>query len=182
MTRLVDDLLDVSRLRAGRLKILLAPADIVAICQSVVDSWSAIATRHTIVLQTDRTEITAIVDGDRIHQVLDNLVSNAVKYADEGRITVSIAMGSLPGHAEAVSIQVIDEGPGIHAADRDAVFTPFYRTRVASQSAVPGLGLGLYISSEIVHEHDGAMTITETASGGSCFAISLPLHIDTADH
>lgn len=175
MTRLVDDLLDVSRLRAGRLKILRASTDLVAICQSVVDSWNATSTRHDIELVTDRAVEVMHIDGDRIHQVLDNLVGNAVKYANDGHIVVSIGSGTLPAARQAVTISVLDEGPGISASDWEAVFTPFFRARNASQSAVPGLGLGLYISNELVREHDGAISVSGSESGGSRFTVTLPL-------
>jgi len=126
-------------------------------------------------MTTYRQKLDINVDGDRLHQVLDNLIGNAVKYANEGTIAVSIGPGILHGNAAAVDISVVDGGPGIHANDRDAVFTPFYRTRVASRSAVPGLGLGLYISSELIHEHDGTIAISETSTGGSRFTVSLPV-------
>jgi PAS domain S-box-containing protein len=174
ITRLVDDLLDVSRLRAGRLKILSTPTDIIPVCASVVDTWNAASSTHRVVMQTEQPSWITNVDADRIHQVLDNLVSNAVKYADPGTITVQVSAGSLPGGVEGVNISVIDEGPGIQAMDRDAVFTPFYRTRSASQSAVPGLGLGLYISSEIIQGHGGTLSVSATEQGGSRFTITLP--------
>ncbi|MEJ7900621.1 MAG: ATP-binding protein, partial [Thermomicrobiales bacterium] len=175
MTRLVDDLLDVSRLRAGRLKILRTSTDIVPICRSIVVSWNATSTRHDVVLATDRDSELLSIDGDRIYQVLDNLVGNAVKYANDGPIGVAIASGPLLNGANAVSISVSDQGPGIAATDRDAVFTPFYRTQDATQSAVPGLGLGLYISSELIREHGGTIKMSETASGGSRFTVTLPI-------
>jgi signal transduction histidine kinase len=170
MTRLVDDLLDVSRLRAGRLKIRRIDTDLIAICRSVVDAWNATSTRHDVVLRTGLATLHAEVDGDRLHQVLDNLVGNAVKYANDGQIVVAVNVG-----VRTASISVIDQGPGISESDRDAVFTPFYRARNASESAVPGLGLGLYISSELMQEHGGSLDITEAPDGGSCFAITLPL-------
>lgn len=175
MTRLVDDLLDVSRLRAGRLKIRRAPTDIVPICRSVVDSWNATATRHEIEISAYQHSLEVYVDGDRLHQVLDNLVGNAVKYANDGTISVLIEPGTLNGDTPSVDISIVDLGPGILANDRDAVFTPFYRTRVASTSAVPGLGLGLYISSELIQEHDGTITVSQTPNGGSRFTVSLPV-------
>ena len=175
MTRLVDDLLDVSRLRAGRLKILRTSTDIVPICRSIVVSWNATSARHDVILETDRDSEILSIDGDRIYQVLDNLVGNAVKYANDGPIVVAIAAGSLPDCATAASISVSDQGPGIAATDRDAVFTPFFRTHDATQSAVPGLGLGLYISSELIREHDGTIQMSETASGGSRFTVTLPI-------
>jgi len=174
MTRLVDDLLDVSRLRAGRLKILRSPTDIVALCRSIADSWNATSDRHEVVLVSDRDSDVLDIDGDRIYQVLDNLVGNAVKYADDGLIRVSIGPGALPSGAEAISISVTDEGPGIAANDRDAVFAPFFRSGEATRSAVPGLGLGLYISSELIREHGGTLDVAEAETGGSRFTVTLP--------
>lgn len=175
MTRLVDDLLDVSRLRAGRLKILRSRTDIVPLCRAIVDSASATSTRHQVEFLTDRSAETLDIDGDRIYQVLDNLVGNAIKYANDGSIRVSIDSGALPSVASAVRISVTDEGPGIAATDRDAVFTPFFRTRGATQSAVPGLGLGLYISNELIREHGGTISMSETVGGGSRFSVTLPI-------
>jgi two-component system OmpR family sensor kinase len=102
-------------------------------------------------------------------------VGNAVKYANDGPIVVAVGDGSLPGTPRAIGIDIVDEGPGIDANDRDAVFTPFFRARNASQSAVPGLGLGLYISNELLREHGGTIAVSETATGGSCFTVTLPL-------
>ena len=175
MTRLVDDLLDVSRLRAGRLKILRSPTDIVPICRSIVESWNATSARHEVNLITDHESEVLDIDGDRIYQVLDNLVGNAVKYADDGPICVSIGSGTLALSARAIRISVTDQGPGIAANDRDAVFTPFFRTHDATQSAVPGLGLGLYISNELIREHGGTIAMSETKSGGSRFTVTLPI-------
>jgi len=175
MTRLVDDLLDVSRLRAGRLKILRSSTDIVPICRSIVESWNATSARHEVNLITDRESEALDIDGDRIYQVLDNLVGNAVKYADDGPICVSIGSGTLALSTRAISISVTDQGPGIAANDRDAVFTPFFRTHDATQSAVPGLGLGLYISNELIREHGGTIAMSETKSGGSRFTVTLPI-------
>jgi PAS domain S-box-containing protein len=179
MTRLVDDLLDVSRLRAGRLKIVRAETNLVDICKSVVESWGATAPRHDVLLDAGVDVIMAEVDGDRIHQILDNLVGNAVKYADDGTITVAIQVDGDPGDTRA-NISVTDQGPGIPSLDRDAVFTAFFRVRSATESAVPGLGLGLYISSELVFEHGGTLRVDETAEGGSRFAFDIPLSMDAS--
>ncbi len=175
ITRLVDDLLDVSRLRAGRLKIIRARTDLVAVCVSVSESWNAAAQHHTVALDVPPHPVYAIVDGDRIHQVLDNLVGNAVKYANPGLISLAMTETAGRGEEATVEIRVIDTGPGISLPDREAVFTPFYRARSATESAVPGLGLGLYISSELIQEHDGTLSVTSTPEGGSCFAITLPV-------
>ncbi|MGN6031603.1 MAG: ATP-binding protein [Thermomicrobiales bacterium] len=173
MTRLVDDLLDVSRLRSGRLMIRPSAADLVTICRSVVDSRQAGTTDHTIVLETDLESLPASLDGDRIFQVIDNLVGNAIKYTEGGTITVALA--EQPFIHRAI-VTVTDEGTGIPEAERDALFTPFFRARSAAESAVPGLGLGLYICRELVEAHGGTISVDASESGGSRFTIALPIH------
>lgn len=171
VTRLVDDLLDVSRLRAGRLQIQRSPADLVSLCQSVVESRNATADEHEVVLVTNVPELTLDIDDDRIHQVLDNLVGNAVKYAPGGLVTVGIAVEEITGD---VVLSVTDEGPGIPVPDRTQLFSPFYRSRSASESAVPGLGLGLYICRELIEAHGGTITVGASPSGGAMFSMRLP--------
>jgi len=171
VTRLVDDLLDVSRLRAGRLQIQPNPADLVSLCRSVVESRNATADEHEVVLVTAVPELVLDIDDDRIHQVLDNLVGNAVKYAPSGLVTVGIA---LEASTSDVVLSVMDEGPGIPAPDQAQLFSPFYRSRSASESAVPGLGLGLYICRELIEAHGGTISVGASPGGGAMFSIRLP--------
>ncbi|MGB3329360.1 MAG: ATP-binding protein, partial [Thermomicrobiales bacterium] len=173
MTRLVDDLLDVSRLRSGRLMIRPTASDLVSICRSVVESRQASTTDHTVVLETDLETLPASLDGDRIFQVVDNLVGNAIKYTEGGSITVALQEQPFIHRA---TITVTDEGTGIPEAERDALFTPFYRARSAAESAVPGLGLGLYICRELIEAHGGTIALDSAESGGSRFTIALPIH------
>ncbi|MEJ7839347.1 MAG: HAMP domain-containing sensor histidine kinase, partial [Thermomicrobiales bacterium] len=174
MTRLVDDLLDVSRLRAGRLEIRRGPTDLVKVCQSVIESRMHASEGHDIVLISKLDEILANVDGDRILQVLDNLVGNAVKYTESGQITIEI--GTSPDETDAL-IVVRDQGNGIPQEEREYLFNPFYRSRRASESAVPGLGLGLFICSELIQAHDGTIEIDDAPGGGTAFSIVLPRNI-----
>ena len=174
MTRLVDDLLDVSRLRAGRLQILRNRTDLVDLIRAVVDSRSQGSENHTIAFETSLERLVVDVDGDRIHQVLDNLVGNALKYASAGTVTVALHLTKPPGAGPFAEISVSDEGPGIPASDRAQLFTPFYRSRSASESAVPGLGLGLYICHELIEAHDGSITVSENDAGGTIFTVRLP--------
>jgi len=171
MTRLVDDLLDVSRLRAGRLRIRRTDVDLVTICRTVVDSRQATASDHELIFLSPCENIPAKLDGDRIHQVIDNLVGNALKYTLSGKVTLSVepAAGD-----RSIVIQVSDEGTGIPPADREHLFTPFFRARSAAESAVPGLGLGLYICRELIEAHDGTITADEAPTGGAQFTIVLP--------
>jgi PAS domain S-box-containing protein len=178
MTRLVDDLLDVSRLRAGRLEIRRGHTDLVRMCRSVIDSRQPTSEQHVLRLDSDESELLANVDDDRIHQVVDNLVGNALKYTDSGIVTVGLHVSADGANA---LITVRDQGRGIPAEERNYLFNPFYRSRDVSESAVPGLGLGLFICSELIQAHDGTIDIGDAPGGGTIFSIVLPrnLPLDT---
>ena len=124
---------------------------------------------------TEMNSLTANMDGDRVHQIVDNLVSNAIKYTDGGTITVGLALE--PG--DDIRISVSDEGRGIPAQERDSLFTAFYRARSANESAVPGLGLGLYIVRVLVLAHNGTISVDEAAGGGARFTVKLPRDSDS---
>lgn len=174
MTRLIDDLLDVSRLRAGRLQILRSGTDLVDLIRTVVTSRNQATEEHTIEFQTALQRLELDVDGDRIHQVLDNLIGNALKYSSPGTILVALRVTEISAANPSVEITVSDKGPGIPPSERDQLFAPFYRSRSASESAVPGLGLGLYISHELIEAHEGTISVGETAEGGTIFTVLLP--------
>ncbi len=173
MIRLIDDLLDVSRLRAGRLETKTEQIDVVEICRGVVASRQATTEHHTIKLVTEREHLDAILDGDRIHQVVDNLVGNAIKYTAGGTIQVGVDQpADQPGF---LSITVSDQGPGIARSERDSLFTPFYRSPDASASALPGLGLGLFICHELIAAHGGRVEVDDAVGGGARFTVWLPI-------
>jgi signal transduction histidine kinase len=171
MTRLVDDLLDVSRARAGRLTIQRAPSDIVGIARRVVDSANTSTSAHSVRLESPWSHHEAEVDEDRIHQIIDNLVGNAIKYTPGGTIIVGVGPSSHDGWG--LEISVMDEGKGIPEAERDQLFSAFYRRREASEGAMPGLGLGLFICSELALAHDGLIVIEDAPSGGTRFVVLL---------
>lgn len=174
MTRLIDDLLDVSRLRAGRLQIRRSRSDLVELIRTVVTSRSQATEDYTIEFRTPFSRLELDIDSDRIHQVLDNLIGNALKYASPGVILVALRVIDLPGGQPTAEVTVSDEGPGIPPSERAQLFAPFYRSRSASESAVPGLGLGLYITHELIEAHAGSISVGETANGGTVFTILLP--------
>lgn len=176
LTRLVDDLLDVSRMRAGRLRVLREDVDVVDLCRSLVESKRASQSTHKIVLDSELTSLPARMDGDRVHQIIDNLVSNAIKYTDGGTVTVGLEDAPASGN---VRITISDEGRGIPQRERESLFTAFYRARSANESAVPGLGLGLYIVRELVRAHDGDIEIDEAPGGGAQFIVEFPRHTNT---
>jgi signal transduction histidine kinase len=175
MTRLVDDLLDVSRLKAGSLDIRPEPSDLVKICRDVIHAKTASAGDHRLELVAHAPEIRGEWDNDRLHQVLDNLISNSIKYSPDGGV-VTIDVAKEDSSSEAV-LTVSDQGSGIPEADKARIFSPFFRTREATESQIAGLGLGLYICHELVAAHGGTITAGNADGGGASFTIRLPIQV-----
>ena len=109
-------------------------------------------------------------DPDRIHQVLDNLIMNAIKYGQPG-VEISIALAQ---EGDEAVITVADNGPGIEAGQKEEIFAAFYRTPSARIGQVQGLGLGLYICQALVEAHNGRIELLAEADKGSTFVIRLP--------
>jgi len=173
MTRLVDDLLDVSRLKAGLLDLRRSPVNLADICFEVITDRQAGGVKLAIELDELPADVVGDWDADRLYQVIDNLVGNAIKYSPpDGKVRISMREDRDQGSA---SVTISDEGPGIAAEERDQVFSAFFRTQSASSSQVSGLGLGLYICSELVHAHGGEISVLESESGGAAFRVTLPV-------
>jgi signal transduction histidine kinase len=173
MTRLVDDLLDVSRLKSGSLEIRRRKTDLTELCADVVRDRASTTSTHRILIENEVPGVVGDWDADRLYQVVDNLVGNSIKYTPAGgTITVSAGLDVAAGVAV---VQVADNGPGIAAAAREKIFSAFYRTPEAAASRIAGLGLGLYISHELVAAHDGTIGVSEAEGGGATFTIRLPL-------
>ncbi len=171
LARLVDDLLDVSRLRAGSLEIRPMSSDLVELTRDVVQVRSEGENVTRIELVARRESISGEWDPDRIQQVIDNLVGNALKYSPPtGKVTVTV--DAIDGQA---AISVADEGSGISEADRMNIFGAFFRTSDATSSQAPGLGLGLYICRELVRAHAGTIEVVEAPGGGAEFRVMLPM-------
>ncbi|MBW3546856.1 MAG: PAS domain-containing sensor histidine kinase [Actinobacteria bacterium] len=167
VTRLVNELLDISRLETGHLQLQYQLVDLPAVVSSVV---AKVALAHPALdcsVEFERDFPPVRADPDKIEQVLTNLVENAAKY---GSLTGMRVVGDVAG--EAVSVVVVDEGPGIPAADLPHLFTKFYRRDQARPS---GSGLGLWISRGLVEAHGGQLTAASTAGGGSSFRFTLPV-------
>ena len=173
VTRLIDDLLDVSRLRAGRLDIRPEPTDLVAVCRDLVAIRATAAPDHRVSFTATVSRLTGVWDHDRLTQVVDNLVGNGIKYGPAGgRVAVSLSVDESTNEAV---LDVADDGPGIPLADQPHVFSAFYRTKDAAESRVAGLGLGLFICHELVSAHGGTIAARTAPSGGASFVVRLPL-------
>ncbi|HEU5439357.1 MAG TPA: HAMP domain-containing sensor histidine kinase [Ktedonobacterales bacterium] len=171
--RLVGDLLDISRIRAGKLDYHDAPADLAAIVREAVEaqqlSWG---TREiTLVMADDAVPIQA--DADRIAQVVTNLVTNALKYSPESQPVVV----KLTCEGNQARIAVRDRGPGLSAEQRQQLWERFHRVPGIEQQSGSGagLGLGLYICRQIVEHHGGMVGLESVKGRGSTFWFTLPL-------
>lgn len=168
LTRLVNQLLDISQIEAGRLELRRAPTDLAGLAREIASFWEAQTSTHTLNVDAPETLI-AVLDPLRIEQVLINLLDNAVRYSPEGGV-VQLAV-SAP-RAEQVLIAVADAGPGVAPEHRAHIFDRFYQAEPASYRG--GLGLGLYISREIVEQHGGRLRAEFPAAGGTRFVVELP--------
>ena len=170
LTSLVDELLDVSSIRAGKVELRRRMCDLKELCRQVVDDQHFL-TGRSIVLDLPPRPIKMLVDGDRLSQVLVNLISNAIKYSPEkSEVVVSINQDE-----RAVVIKVQDHGQGIAKNQIPHVFDTFYRTPEAESSSKRGLGLGLAISKDIVERHNGRIWCESEQNKGSTFIVELPI-------
>jgi signal transduction histidine kinase len=171
LARLVDQLLDVSRIQGGRLILDRQPTNVTRLVGEIVAARQPSLERHSLTfVPAADTDITATVDPLRVEQVVNNLIDNAIKYSPTGGpVRVDLAQPS----AEAVEIAVTDQGIGIPPSQRGAIFDRFYRAHAAAYYS--GLGLGLHISREIVELHSGSIRAEFPPEGGSRFIVRLPL-------
>jgi signal transduction histidine kinase len=175
LSRLVSTLMDVSRLEAAKLTLEQRPTNLVGLVEEIVSAARVWSERHTITLAfhlpaPNAAFDEALVDPLRIEQVFNNLLENAVKYSpDGGEIEVALAQ---PDQAW-MEISVRDHGPGIPPEQRDHIFERFYQAHADGYRS--GMGLGLYLSREIVLRHGGDIRAEFPPDGGTRFLVRLPV-------
>lgn len=168
LTRLIRELMDVSKIQAGKLDYAAEEFDVDEFIQKTITTLQQVISSHTIRI-TGTAGQTLVGDVDHLEQVLSNLISNAVKYSPQAD-SVDVIVASDKSN---VSIRVRDYGIGIPQEQHSKLFERFYR--VSTDSYFPGLGMGLYITSEIVKRHGGEITVESEEGKGSTFIVSLPL-------
>ncbi|HYP71568.1 MAG TPA: HAMP domain-containing sensor histidine kinase, partial [Variovorax sp.] len=170
MVRLIDDMLDVTRLRSGSLTIQPKPMDLAAVARNVVENLAqhAEAAGCTVTLDAP-APAPGSWDEFRIEQVVTNLLTNALRYG--GGKPVHVQVGVRESWA---TLTVRDQGMGIAPADQQRIFEQFERTE-ASRDKAAGLGLGLYITRQIVLSHGGEIEVQSAPGEGSTFSVRLPL-------
>ncbi len=169
---LVNDYLDFSKIEAGRLDIDLQQGDVADLVRDVVRLNAVFADKKGMRIQTEiRGEAAQMVfDANKLRQVLDNIICNAVKFAPEST-TVTV---TLQREGDDVVISVRDQGPGIPEDEQNLLFQPYGRTSVRSSGSYKDTGLGLVISKKIVEAHRGRLWVESRVGTGSTFFVSLP--------
>jgi two-component system, OmpR family, phosphate regulon sensor histidine kinase PhoR len=188
MLRMVDNLLDVSRLDAGQIDLQMQRVNMVSLAGQVIDQQRPAAMNRELLLESGEPEIWLHCDSLRIRQVLTNLVGNAIKFSPPDslivlRIGTSLQsdvahrcteLATLSGEQDSpmLTVQVIDRGAGIPAEQQEKLFQRFYR---GTARRTEGLGLGLYLSREFVQMHGGCFWVQSSENQGSTFAFALPM-------
>ncbi|HEX4509298.1 MAG TPA: hybrid sensor histidine kinase/response regulator [Burkholderiaceae bacterium] len=167
LTRLIDDMLDVTQIQHGKLSIRRDRCDLVAMLRRVVAEVSAQRDEVQVTLVTEVDTLVGEYDEFRLEQVVVNLLTNALRYG--ANQPVDVRLERLPG---AAAIRVRDRGVGIAPADQSRIFEQF--VRVGDRKRVNGLGLGLYITRQLVEAHGGTISVTSVVGEGSTFTVALP--------
>ena len=171
MARLIDELVDLTHMRNELFRLNLQEnVNLVSIVRQVIDQNAAYSNRK-ITLKTAQEPILITTDEARLEQVLNNLVSNAIKYSPADKpITVTIEQNK-----QQVVVGVQDQGEGLNEEEQVHIFERFYRANAFATEKIDGLGLGLYIASEIMSRLGGRLWVESQKGHGSTFFVSLPL-------
>ena len=176
LTRLINNLLDVARLEAGRtIEINRDQFDFAPLVKLALESQRAYSSRHNLVADLPPILPPLSADADKVTQILINLTSNALKYSPGGNVTVRAR-----AQGEWLEVSVSDEGPGIAPEQRDILFSRFGRTPAAAtgagaRSKPTGTGLGLFLTRYLVEAHGGKIWVESQAGRGATFTFTLPL-------
>jgi PAS domain S-box-containing protein len=174
---LINDILDLSRIEAGKMELTFDEVNISDLISSVMSTAVGLVKDKPIQLKSDIAEDLPLVRADamRIRQVLINFLSNAAKFTDEGDIFVKASIEKSDRGQPAVMVSVIDSGPGISDEDQEKLFQPFSQVDASLTRKVGGSGLGLSICHHLIQMHNGQIGVHSTPGKGSIFYFSLPL-------
>jgi signal transduction histidine kinase len=171
---LVEDLLLIAQIEAHRVELEIAPVDVAEVTRRVVESARPAADEKGVSVEVSVDHPPEVLaDELRLAQVLDNLVSNAVKFTNEGgRVRVTVAAA---GDGDSVELVVADDGIGIPAEEQGQLFSRFFRASTATQRAIPGTGLGLAISRALVEQQGGSISLASRVGEGTSVTVTLPV-------
>lgn len=161
---LVNDFLEVARIQSGKMQLTKETTDLGELCAEVIAALTPIAAEKSLTLKLAESEVPVVLSSDlkRLYQVLQNLVSNAVKYTDSGSVELAIEETPL-----AVSIRIKDTGMGISAEDQHKLFAPFARVGGVESSGITGTGLGMWITKQYVELLGGSIAVESIKNVGT---------------
>jgi len=177
LLNMINDILDISKIEAGKMELAFEDIDLPQIIESVLSTARGLVKDRPVELHTDIPDDLPIVHADptRIRQILLNLLSNATKFTDEGSITVKVRQQTGPSGRSEVCIGIIDTGVGIAPEDQQDLFEPFTQVDGSATRKTGGTGLGLSITRLLVDLHDGEINIDSKPGEGSTFYFSIPI-------
>lgn len=171
LTDLIYNLLDISKIQTGRLEYTMRDFSFDTMLAEATETMQHMTSKHQLIVK-GKANTMVYGDGDRISQVVSNLISNAVKYSPAAdKVVIKVAADN-----EKVHVAVKDSGIGMSKEHLTKVFGRFYRVSGATDKTFPGLGIGLYISHEIINRHDGKLWVESKEGKGSTFHFTLPIH------
>lgn len=172
LTNLISDLLDISRIQSGKLPLRTEPFDLDALIDEIVENVQAGTSTHRLFIE-GKTGAQVFGDKERLGQVYINLLTNAIKYSPRAdKVLVRLWKEQ---ERQQVIVSVEDHGIGIDQTHHEKIFERFYQVTDPEEKTYPGLGIGLYISSEIVARHHGRMWMESSKGKGSIFYVALPM-------
>jgi two-component system CheB/CheR fusion protein len=178
---LINDLLDVNSVQQGKLQLRLAPVDLVRLVADAVEAAQLDTQGQHIVFDHSAEPMVVMGDTARLEQIIINLLTNATKYAPHTQ-RIDVQLRRVDGeHGGEAEIQVRDYGRGISAFDLPQIFTRYFQSAQADGDIVDGLGLGLFITKELVTAHGGSITASSVVGQGAIFIMRLPL-VGAEDH
>lgn len=170
--RLVSDFLDASKIQAGKLDLKPKTCDLGELACASASLWEHVSPKHQIEVKVPYKPIEAVCDADRIQQVLNNLISNAIHYSPNGGpVDIDVEKRN-----SSVVISVRDRGIGIRKEDVSDIFKPFHRSAQARE-LIEGVGLGLSVSKDIIEAHGGKVEVESKPGEGSIFRVVIPREV-----
>ncbi len=178
LLEIIDEILDLSRVEAGRLELVARPFDPAQLVRDVLDFLRPLADARGLLLTADFCDPLPemLSDDGRIRQILVNLVGNAIKFTSHGGVSVRCERGG----EDTVEFEVRDTGIGIDAEDIASIFEAFTQAGDAAADGISGTGLGLTLSREYAHLLGGRLVVTSAPGEGSCFSLHVPLRMPGA--
>jgi signal transduction histidine kinase len=171
LSAVVQDLLDFALLEKGTLAVTPVPLDLAAVTAGVVDRLTASFTEHELALEVETAPLVA-ADERALDRIVTNLLTNATKFSPPGT-TVTVRVEPDPAGGGALLL-ISDQGPGVAPADRERIFTRFYRGSSDAITQTRGVGIGLSVVAELVDRMGGSVTVSDAPGGGACFSVQLP--------